>query len=127
MKGFVTNIEQETLKNENFRKVLYTSQHGQVVVMSLNPLEEIGLETHDYTDQFFRVDSGDGQVIIDGEEFVISDGYAVVVPAGAKHNVINTSKDKALKLYTIYMPPHHVDGVVHKTKAEAEADMTDHL
>jgi len=127
MKGFVKNIEQETLKNENFRKVLYTSQHGQVVVMSLKPLEEIGLETHDYTDQFFRVDSGEGKVIIDGQESVISDGFAVVVPAGAKHNVINTSKNKALKLYTIYMPPHHVDGVIHKTKAEAEADVTDHL
>jgi mannose-6-phosphate isomerase-like protein (cupin superfamily) len=127
MTGFVKNIEQETLANENFRKVLYTSQHGQVVVMSLKPLEEIGLETHSYTDQFFRVDSGEGKVIMNGEESAISDGFAVVVPAGAEHNVINTSADKFLKLYTIYMPPHHVDGVVHKTKAEAENDTTDHL
>jgi mannose-6-phosphate isomerase-like protein (cupin superfamily) len=127
MKGFVKNIEQETLGNNNFRKVLYTSQHGQVVVMSLLPKEEIGMEIHSYTDQFFRVDSGEGKVIIDGEESVISDGFAVVVPAGAQHNVLNTSADKPLKLYTIYMPPHHVDGTVHKTKAEAEADTEDHL
>jgi mannose-6-phosphate isomerase-like protein (cupin superfamily) len=127
MKTFVKNIEQENLNNENFRKVLYTSQHGQVVVMSLKPLEEIGLETHEYTDQFFRIDSGEGKVVIDGEESVISDGFAVVVPAGALHNVINTSRDMPLKLYTIYMPPHHVDGTIHKTKEEAEADTTDHL
>lgn len=127
MKGFVKNIEQETLDNNNFRKVLYTSQYGQVVVMSLLPNEEIGMEVHEYTDQFFRVDSGEGKVIMDGEESIISDGFAVVVPAGTRHNVINTSSDKPLKLYTIYMPPHHVDGVIHKTKAEAEADITDHL
>lgn len=127
MKGFVKNIEQETLDNNNFRKVLYTSQHGQVVVMSLLPNEEIGMEVHEYTDQFFRVDSGEGKVIMDGEESVISDGFAVVVPAGTMHNVINTSSDKPLKFYTIYMPPHHVDGTVHATKAIAEADTTDHL
>ena len=127
MKGFVKNIEQETLQNNNFRKVLYTSQHGQVVVMSLLPKEEIGMEVHGYTDQFFRVDSGEGKVIIDGEESIISDGFAVVVPAGAMHNVLNTSADKPLKLYTIYMPPHHVDGTVHKTKAIAESDTADHL
>ena len=127
MKGFVKNIEQETLSNDNFRKVLYTSQHGQVVVMSLKPSEDIGLEVHKYTDQFFRVDSGEGKVIIDGEESIITDGFAVVVPAGSMHNVINASAEKPLKLYTIYMPPHHVDGVVHKTKEDAEADMTDHL
>ena len=127
MKGFVKNIEQETLANNNFRKVLYTSQHGQVVVMSLLPKEEIGMEVHSYTDQFFRVDSGEGKVIMDGEESLISDGFAVVVPAGTMHNVINTSADKPLKLYTIYMPPHHVDGIVHATKDAAEADTTDHL
>ena len=127
MKGFVKNIEQETLNNNNFRKVLYTSQHGQVVVMSLLPNEDIGMEVHSYTDQFFRVDSGEGKVIMDGEESIISDGFAVVVPAGTQHNVINTSSDKPLKLYTIYMPPHHVDGTVHATKAVAEADTTDHL
>ena len=127
MKPFVKNIEQETLDNNNFRKVLYTSQHGQVVVMSLLPKEEIGMEVHGYSDQFFRVESGEGKVIVNGEELIISDGFAVVVPAGSQHNVINTSADKTLKLYTIYMPPHHVDGVIHKTKAEAEGDTTDHL
>lgn len=119
-KGFVTNIEKDTLENDNFRKVLYTSKHGQVVVMSLLPNEEIGSEVHETVDQFFRVDSGEGKVIIDGEEAKIEDGFAVVVPAGSEHNVINTSSDKALKLYTIYMPPHHRDGIIHKTKAEAE-------
>ncbi len=127
MKGFVKNIEKETLENDNFRKVLYTSQHGQVVVMSLLPNEDIGMEVHEYTDQFFRVDSGEGKVIMDGEESLISDGFAVVVPAGTEHNVINTSAEKPLKLYTIYMPPHHVNGTVHQTKMAAEADTTDHL
>ena len=127
MKGFVKNIEKETLENENFRKVLFTSQHGQVVVMSLLPNEEIGMEVHTTTDQFFRVESGEGKVIMDGEESLISDGFAVVVLAGTQHNVINTSAVKPLKLYTIYMPAHHVDGVIHKTKAAAEADITDHL
>jgi mannose-6-phosphate isomerase-like protein (cupin superfamily) len=127
MTGFVKNIEQETLENENFRKVLFTSEHGQVVVMSLLPKEEIGLEVHEDTDQFFRVDSGEGKVIMNEEESVISDGFAVVVPAGTNHNVINTSADKPLKLYTIYMPAHHVDGTVHKTKADAEADTEDYL
>lgn len=124
-KGFVANIEKETLDNENFRKVLYTSKNGQVVVMSLVPMEEIGMEVHETSDQFFRVESGEGKVIIDGEEAVISDGSAIVVPAGSQHNVINTSSNKPLKLYTIYMPPHHKDGVIHKTKAEGEADTTD--
>ncbi len=127
MKGFVKNIEKETLENDNFRKVLYTSQHGQLVVMSLKPLEDIGLEVHEYTDQFFRVDSGEGKVVIDGEESVISDGFAVVVPAGSQHNIINISPDKPLKLYTIYMPPHHKDGIVHRTKEEAENDLSDRL
>lgn len=127
MKGFVKNIEEETLDNNNFRKVLYTSKYGQVVVMSLLPEEEIGLETHEDTDQFFRIDSGEGKVIIDGDEFDISDGFAVVVPAGLEHNVINTSNNKPLKLYTIYMPPHHKDGIIHKTKAEALADEDDHF
>ncbi len=127
MKGFVSNIENDTLENNNFRKVLYTSTYGQVVVMSLLPNEEIGMEVHTDTDQFFRIDSGEGKVIIDGEESLISDGFAVVVPAGSQHNVINTSSEKALKLYTIYMPPHHKDGTIHTTKAEAEADEEDHI
>jgi mannose-6-phosphate isomerase-like protein (cupin superfamily) len=127
MKGFVTNIEKDTLGNENFRKVLYTSTYGQVVVMSLLPKEEIGMEVHETTDQFFRIDSGRGKVIINGQESLISNGFAVVVPAGSKHNEINTSAKKTLKLYTICMPPHHKDGIVHKTKAIAEADTEDHL
>jgi mannose-6-phosphate isomerase-like protein (cupin superfamily) len=127
MKPFVKNIEQETLDNNNFRKVLYTSIYGQVVVMSLLPNEDIGMEIHEDTDQFFRVDSGEGKVIVDGEEFLISDGFAVVVPAGSQHNVLNTSADKPLKLYTIYMPPHHKDGTIHQTKEIAEADTEDHL
>jgi mannose-6-phosphate isomerase-like protein (cupin superfamily) len=127
MKGFVTNIEKDTLENNNFRKVLYTSAYGQVVVMSLLPNEEIGMEVHETTDQFFRVDSGEGKVIIDGEESLITDGFAVVVPAGSNHNVINMSSEKPLKLYTIYMPPHHKDGTIHNTKAEAMEDEDDHL
>jgi len=124
-KGFVTNIESDTLANNNFRKVIFTSKYGQVVLMSLLPSEEIGMEVHEVTDQFFRIDSGEGKVIIDGEEAIISDGFAVVVPAGSQHNVINTSSEKPLKLYTIYMPPHHRDGVIHATKADAEKDTTD--
>jgi mannose-6-phosphate isomerase-like protein (cupin superfamily) len=127
MSGFVTNIEEKTLENENFRKVIYTSEHGQIVLMRLLPKEEIGMEVHETTDQFFRVESGEGKVVINGEEHFIKDGTAILVPAGDKHNVINTSEDSSLKLYTIYMPPHHKDGVTHKTKAEAEADMGDHL
>jgi len=123
--GFVTNIENDALDNNNFRKVIYTSKYGQVVVMSLLPNEEIGMEVHETTDQFFRIDSGEGKVIIDGEEAVISDGYAAVVPAGSQHNVINTSAVKPLKLYTIYMPPHHKDGIIHVTKADAEIAETD--
>lgn len=127
MKGFVTNIEKDTLANDNFRKVLYTGTYGQIVVMSLLPKEEIGMEVHENTDQFFRIDSGEGKVIIDGEESKIENGTAILVPAGSQHNVINTSPVNPLKLYTIYMPPHHKDGIIHKTKAEAEADTTDHL
>ncbi len=127
MKGFVTNIEKETLENDNFRKVLYTSINSQVVLMSLLPGEEIGMEVHEISDQFFRVDEGEGMVIMNGEKFPISNGFAFDVPAGTEHNVINTSVDKPLKFYTLYMPPHHKDGVVHKTKAEGEADTADHL
>ena len=127
MKGFVKNIEHESLENDNFRKVLYTSKYGQVVVMSLLPNEEIGMEVHHGTDQFFRIETGEGLVIIDNEEFPISDGSAVLVPAGTMHNVINKMSDKSMKLYTIYMPPHHKDGVIHQTKEAAEMDTTDHL
>ncbi|MFH0852113.1 MAG: cupin domain-containing protein [bacterium] len=121
MKGYVTNIEQTTKENENFRKVLYTASHSQLVLMSLKAGEEIGMEVHPDNDQFLRVEAGQGKVVIDGNEYEISDGFAVVVPAGAQHNVINTGSD-ALRLYTIYSPAHHRDGVTHATKEEAEAD-----
>ena len=121
MKGFVANIEKETLANENFRKVLYTAKHSQLVLMSLEPKEEIGMEIHPDNDQFFRFEKGQGKCIIDGNEYELSDGVAIVVPAGAEHNVINTSDTEKLKLYTIYSPAHHQDGVVRATKADAEA------
>lgn len=121
MKGFKKNIEKETLKNKNFRKVLYTAKHSQLVVMSLKPKEEIGLETHKGNDQFFRFEGGQGKCIIDGHEYKVTDGDAVIVPAGAKHNIINTSATESLKLYTVYSPPHHKDGIVHKTKEDAES------
>ena len=122
MKGFNANIEKETLGNNNFRKVLYTGRHSQLVLMSLRPNEEIGLETHSDNDQFFRFEKGRGKVIIDGNVYAITDGSAIVVPAGAEHNVINVSPDEELKLYTIYSPAHHQDGIIRATKAEAEAD-----
>ncbi len=122
MKGYVINIEQATKENNNFRKVLYTAKHSQLVLMSLKPGEEIGMEVHPDNDQFFRVDSGKGKVVIDGNEYEIQDGFAIVIPAGANHNVINASDSEALKLYTIYSPAHHQDNVVHATKEQAEAD-----
>ena len=126
-KGFVENIEQATLENNNFRKVLYTSAHSQLVIMTLQPNEEIGLEAHQDSDQFFRFEKGEGKVLIDGNEYPVSDGSAVVVPAGAEHNVINTSGTEMLKLYTIYSPAHHQDGIVQATKAEAVADEAEHF
>ncbi|MEM2134777.1 MAG: cupin domain-containing protein [Candidatus Jordarchaeaceae archaeon] len=119
MKGFVVSIEKETKKNTNFRRVLYTGKHSQLVLMSLKPGEEIGEETHDDVDQFFRFEEGEGKVVIDGVEHRVKDGSAVIVPAGARHNVINTSKSANLKLYTIYSPPEHQDGIVHRTKKDA--------
>ena len=121
-KGFNANIEKETLENENFRKVLYTGRHSQLVLMSLAPNEEIGMEVHTDNDQFFRFEKGQGKVVIDGNEYEVADGAAIVVPAGAQHNIINVSATDPLKLYTIYSPAHHKDGVVRATKAEAEAD-----
>lgn len=122
MKGFVSNIEKDTLGNENFRQVLYTGQHSQLVLMNLKPKEEIGMEVHPDNDQFFRFEKGQGKCLIDGNESELADGVAVVVPAGAQHNIINTSETDPLKLYTIYSPAHHQDGVVRATKQEAEAD-----
>ncbi|MFH0829367.1 MAG: cupin domain-containing protein [Candidatus Kerfeldbacteria bacterium] len=122
MKGFNTNIEKDTIANTNFRKVLYTGTHSQLVLMSLKPSEEIGMEVHTDNDQFFRFEKGQGKCIIDGNEYALSDGSVIVVPAGAEHNVINTSDTEDLKLYTIYSPAHHKDGIVRKTKEEATAD-----
>jgi len=122
MKGYFTNIEKDTLENKNFRKVLYTSKHSKLVLMSLKPKEEIGMEVHPDNDQFFRIEKGQGKCIIDGNEYELSDGSAIVVPAGAKHNVINMSETEELKLYTIYSPPHHKDGILRQTKEEAEAN-----
>jgi len=122
MKGYNGNIEELTLQNDNFRKVLYTHTHSQLVLMSLQPNEDIGSEVHEDNDQFFRFESGHGHVIIDGNEYEVTDGSAIVVPSGSEHNVINTSGSEALKLYTIYSPAHHKDGIVRATKAEAEAD-----
>jgi mannose-6-phosphate isomerase-like protein (cupin superfamily) len=120
MKGFNANIEKETVENTNFRKVLYTGKHSQLVLMSLKPNEEIGMEVHPDNDQFFRFEKGEGKCIIDGNEYIVKDGSAIVVPAGAQHNVINTSAAEDLKLYTIYSPAHHKDGIVRATKEDAE-------
>ena len=120
MKGFKSNIEKDTVDNKNFRKVIYTGEHLQLVLMSLKPNEEIGEETHEDTDQFFRIESGEGKCVIDETEYKLADGDSVIVPAGAKHNVINLSSTKELKLYTIYAPPHHKDGIKRATKEEAE-------
>jgi mannose-6-phosphate isomerase-like protein (cupin superfamily) len=124
-KGFCSNIEKDTLENDNFRKVVYTSKHSQLVLMSLLPNEEIGMEVHPDNDQFFRFEKGTGKCIIDGNEYDVADGSAIVIPAGSQHNVINVSETEDLKMYTIYSPAHHLDGVVHKTKEDGEADKTD--
>ena len=120
MNGYHDDIEQQTKANSDFRRVLYTGKHLQLVLMSLKPGEEIGAEVHPDNDQFFRVDSGAGVVTIDGKDSRVSDGYAVVVPAGARHNIKNDGTEP-LKLYTLYGPPDHKDKTVHKTKADAEA------
>jgi len=121
MKGFVGNIEEQTLANTDFRRVLYTSREMQLVLMALQPGEEIGEEVHDDVDQFFRFEEGEGAVVIDDVTHAVKDGSAVVVPSSAKHNVLNTSKTANLKLYTIYSPPEHQDKVVRKTREEAMA------
>jgi len=120
MKGYIQNIEDITVKNEEFRHVLYTAKDCQLVVMALKPKEEIGMEVHKL-DQFFRVEEGTGEAILDGVHTAIKAGFAVLVPAGAKHNIVNTGS-VSLKLYTLYAPPNHRDGVVHHTRAEAEKD-----
>lgn len=120
MKGYVDNIEKVTKENNNFRQVLYTGKHSQLVVMSLAPGEDIGEEVHTL-DQFLRVEAGAGKAVLDGVEHIIEDGSAIVVPAGARHNIINGSQTETMKLYTVYSPPEHQDGVVRATKAEAMA------
>ena len=120
MKGFKTTIEKDTLENKNFRKVVYTSKHSQLVLMNLKPMEEIGEEIHPESDQFFRFESGLGKVIIDNNQYYVKEGDAVIIPAGAKHNVINLDKEKALKMYTIYSPAHHKDCIIRATKKDAE-------
>ena len=127
MAGYVTDIERRTLDNEYFRDVLFTGPHSQLVVMSLLPGEEIGMETHDAVDQFIRFEAGQGKVVLNGKEHAVEDGSAVVIPAGTEHNVVNTSRSETLKLYSIYTPPEHPDGTVHRTKAEAvEYEKTHH-
>lgn len=124
MKGYVDNIEEKTEDNANFREVVYTGNHLQLVVMSLKPGEDIGEEVHPKVDQFFRVEEGKGKIVMDGEETEFDEGFAIVVPSGVRHNLFNTG-DEDLKLYTIYAPVNHLDGVVHATKEEAEADEAD--
>ena len=125
MPGFYTHIETETLENTFFRKVLFTGPNSQLVLMALQPNEDIGSEVHSENDQFFRFESGVGSVIIDGNEYKVEDGSAIIVPAGVEHNVVNTSSSERLNLYTIYSPSHHKDGIVRKTKEEAEANDED--
>ncbi len=125
MKGFNANIEEETLENSNFRKVLYTGENCQLVLMSLKANEDIGMEIHEDNDQFFRFEAGKGKCIIDGHEYEVEDGSSIIVPAGAEHNIINTSDSTELKMYTIYSPPHHKDGIIRETKEEAEENEED--
>lgn len=121
MAGYITDIEYKTLQNENFREVLFTGPNTQLVVMSLLPGEEIGLEVHGDTDQFIRVETGQGMAVLDDIKHELADGSAVVIPAGTRHNILNTSETETLKLYTLYSPPEHPDKTIHHTKAEADA------
>lgn len=121
MKGYVINIEKATVENNDFRKVLYTAKNMQLVLMNLKPGEDIGEEIHQL-DQFIRIESGEGKAVLNGIVHMISDGFSIIIPAGIKHNLINTSSNKPLKIYTLYAPPNHLDGTTHKTKADAEKD-----
>ena len=120
-KGYKVDLEKETKKNSYFRRVLYTAKHSQLVLMSLKPKEEIGAEVHKHIDQFFRFEYGKGLVVINGVKHTVKDGSAVIVPAGARHNVINTSPSLTLRFYTLYSPPDHADKIIHRTKLEAIA------
>lgn len=122
MVGYVTNIEKDTLENEDYRRVLFTGKNTQLVLMTLAPGDEIGSEVHEEHDQFIRVEAGNGVVRLDDEEHALEDGAAVVIPAGTRHNVINTSSAEKLRLYTLYSPPEHPDGTVHRTKADDPED-----
>jgi mannose-6-phosphate isomerase-like protein (cupin superfamily) len=126
MIGYIVNIEEATAKNSHYRHVLFTAKHTQLVVMSLKPGEEIGEEVHEL-DQFIRFEAGEGTVILDGKTHAVSDGFAVVIPAGTKHNVVNRSKTAELKLYSLYSPPEHKHGTLHNTKREADADEHHHF
>jgi mannose-6-phosphate isomerase-like protein (cupin superfamily) len=121
MNFYVSDIQKDSLENSNFRKVLNTSAHSQLVVMSLMPKEDIGMETHPEVDQFIRIEQGRGQAILNGEVYEIEAEYAVVIPAGTEHNIVNTSDTEAMKLYTIYSPANHPEGTIHRTKEEAQA------
>lgn len=118
MTGYITDIERDTLENTDYRRVLFTGTHTQLVLMTLQPGDEIGLETHEEHDQFIRVESGSGSVVLDGVKHGLGDGVAVVIPAGVEHNVINTSAQEPLRLYTLYSPPEHPDGTVHHSKRD---------
>lgn len=120
--GYVTNIERDTQSNEDFRRVLFTGRNTQLVLMTLKPGEDIGRETHEEHDQFIRVEAGRGVAMLGGKEHALSDGVAVVIPAGVEHNIVNTSADSPLRLYTLYSPPEHPDGTIHHTKSEAESE-----
>lgn len=120
--AFVTDIEQDTLSNQDFRNVLFTTQYSQLVLMNINPKSDIGVETHDGLDQFIRIEAGEGQLTTEGSTYDIQDGSAIVIPSGVKHNIRNTSDTDQLKIYTIYTPPHHEKGTVHSTKQEAMDD-----
>lgn len=126
MNGYITDIENETLNNENFRKVLYTGENMQLVIMTLEPGEDIGAEVHHDIDQFFRVETGVAKVVIDGEEQTIGPDFIAIVPAGSEHNIINASAEEKLRLYTIYTPPEHKDGAIHRTKQESMEDEHHH-
>ncbi|HXK52818.1 cupin domain-containing protein [Candidatus Nomurabacteria bacterium] len=120
MNNYLDNIQKLTLENKNFRKVLFTGKHTQLVIMSLLPGEEIGLEIHPDTDQFFRIEQGQAKIIMDGQEFFAEDDYAIIITAGTEHNVINASETEVLKMYTLYSPPNHPEGTIHKNKEEAD-------
>lgn len=121
MKGYVTNIERDTLGNDDYRRVLFTGENLQLVLMTLQPGEEIGLEVHEDHDQFIRIEGGSGEALLDGAKHTLSDGMIVLIPAGVEHNVVNTSSGEPLRLYTLYSPPEHKDGTVHRTKSEESA------